>query len=91
MDVVTGTDTLTSSAGLDRLLAGIRHLTALADGATSADAMFRALARELLTVPGAEEVHIHHLLVDGDSAEELVAVYLNGGVGRLSYLLPRAE
>ena len=51
MDVVTGTDTLTSSAGLDRLLAGIRHLTALADGATSADAMFRALARELLTVP----------------------------------------
>jgi diguanylate cyclase (GGDEF)-like protein len=91
MDVVTGTDTLTSSAGLDRLLAGIRHLTALADGATSADAMFRALARELLAVPGAEEVHIHHLLVDGDSAEELVAVYLNGGVGRLSYLLPRAE
>jgi diguanylate cyclase (GGDEF)-like protein len=91
MDVVTGTDTSTSSAGIDRLLAGIRHLTALADGASGADAMFRALARELLSVPGAEEVHIHHLLVDGDGDEELVAVYLHGGVGRLSYLLPRAE
>jgi diguanylate cyclase (GGDEF)-like protein len=91
MDVVTGTDTSALSAGVDRLLAGIRHLTALADGASSADAMFRALARELLSVPGADEVHIHHLLASGDSDEELVAVYLSGGIGRLSYLLPRAE
>ncbi len=89
MDVVTGTDTSASSAGLDGLLAGIRHLTALADGAGNADAMFRVLARELLSVPGADEVHIHHLA--GDSDEELVAVYLFGGIGRLSYLLPRAE
>ncbi len=90
MDVVSGTDTSTS-AGVDGLLAGIRHLTALADGAGNADAMFRVLARELLSVPGADEVHIHHLAVDGDSDEELVAVYLFGGIGRLSYLLPRAE
>ncbi len=89
MDVVTGTDTSTS--GVDGLLAGIRHLTALADGAGNTDAMFRVLARELLSVPGADEVHIHHLVVDADSDEELVAVYLFGGIGRLSYLLPRAE
>ncbi len=90
MDVVTGTDTATS-AGVERLLAGIRHLTALADGAADADAMFRALARELLSVPGAEEVHVHHLALDGESREELVAVYLSGGIGRLSYLQPRSE
>ncbi len=91
MDVVTGTDTSSSSADLDRLLAGIRHLTALADAAGDADAMFRALARELLSVPGAEEVQIHHLAPDGENREELVAVYLFGGTGRLSYLQPRAE
>jgi diguanylate cyclase (GGDEF)-like protein len=91
MDVVTGTDTSLSSAGLDRLLAGIRHLTALADGAGNTDAMFRVLARELLSVPGADEVHIHHLAVEADSDEELVAVYLHGGIGRLSYLLSRAQ
>jgi diguanylate cyclase (GGDEF)-like protein len=91
MDVVTGTDTSSSFAGLDGLLAGIRHLTALADGAGNADALYRMLARELLSVPGADEVHIHHLLADGDREEELVAVYMSGGIGRLSYLLPRAE
>jgi diguanylate cyclase (GGDEF)-like protein len=89
MDVVAGTDT--STPDLDRLLSGIRHLTALADGAADADAMFRALARELLSVPGAEEVHIHHLALDSDGREELVAVYLCGGIGRLSYLQPRGE
>jgi diguanylate cyclase (GGDEF)-like protein len=91
MDVVTGTDTSTSPAGLERLLAGVRQLTALADSAGNADSVFRALARELLAVPGAEEVHVQHLAVDGDGQEELVAVYMSGGTGRLSYLLPRAE
>jgi diguanylate cyclase (GGDEF)-like protein len=89
MDVVTGTDTSTPAADLERLLAGIRRLSALADGAAGADAMFRALARELLSTPGAEEVHIHHLAPEGE--EELVAVYLAGATGRLSYLHPRAE
>jgi|HubBroStandDraft_3_1064219.scaffolds.fasta_scaffold53496_1 diguanylate cyclase (GGDEF)-like protein len=91
MDVVTGTDTSASSGDVDRLLTGIRHLTELADRAANTDAMFRALARELLSIPGADEVRIHHLLVDGADEQELVAVYLLGGVGRLSYLLPRAE
>jgi diguanylate cyclase (GGDEF)-like protein len=90
MDVVTGTDTSVASDGVERLLAGIRHLTSLADGAADADALFRALARELLAVPGAEEIHVHHLAADGEP-EELVAVYLTGGIGRLSYLHPRIE
>ncbi len=91
MNVVTGTDTSTSSGGIDRLLAGIRNLTALADSAGNAEAIFRMLARELLSAPGADEVRIHHLAVDGDAREDLVAVYMLDGVGRLSYLQPRAE
>jgi diguanylate cyclase (GGDEF)-like protein len=90
MDVVTGTDTSASSGGLGRLLAGIRRLTALADGATDSEAIFRALAGELLSAPGAEEVHIHHLAAPGED-EDLVAVYVFEGNGRLSYLMPRAE
>ena len=85
-----GTDTSASPADVDRLLAGIRGLTALADGASDAEAIFRGLARELLSVPGGEEVHIHHLAGPGEE-EDLVAVYLFEGEGRLSYLLPRAE
>jgi diguanylate cyclase (GGDEF)-like protein len=91
MNVVTGTDTSTSSGGNDRLLAGIRHLTTLADEAGNVDALFRMLAGELLSVPGADEVHIHHLALDPDDHDELVAVYMFGGIGRLSYLQPRAE
>jgi GAF domain-containing protein len=91
MDVVTGTDTSTSPAGVDRLLVGIRHLTGLADAASSAEAIFRALADELLSVPGAEEVHVHHLAAGGHDEDELVVVYLLGGVGRLCYMLPRAQ
>jgi diguanylate cyclase (GGDEF)-like protein len=90
MDVVTGTDTSASSGGLGLLLAGIRRLTALADGATDSEAIFRALARELLAAPGAEEVHIHELAALGED-EDLVAVYMFEGNGRLSYLTPRAE
>jgi diguanylate cyclase (GGDEF)-like protein len=91
MDVVTGTDTSAPPGGVDRLLAGIRHLSALADEAGDAETMFRTLAGELLTVPGADEVHIHHLLADGEDRDELVTVYLFDGSGRLSYLLPRRE
>jgi diguanylate cyclase (GGDEF)-like protein len=89
MDVVTGTDTATSP-GVDSLLAGVRRLTLLADGAVNADAVFRALARELLSSLEAEEVHVHHLS-EQESAQELVTVYMYEGEGRLSYLLPRAE
>lgn len=75
---------------MQRLLTGIRRLTALADGATEGDQVLRALARELLSVPGAEELHIHHLARAG-GGDDLVDVYLHDGEGRLSYLLPRAE
>src|SRR5258707_3020114 len=85
MDVVSGKDAYTSSGGMQRLLSGIRSLTALADGSGDADAIFRALAAELLEVPGAEEVHVHHLAEDG-AADDIVDVYLLEGEGRLSYL-----
>jgi diguanylate cyclase (GGDEF)-like protein len=88
MDVVAGTDT-SLAVGVDRLLAGIRRLTALADSATDSETIFRALAAELLAAPGAEEVHVHYLNGSGD--EELVTVYVSEGSGRLSYLVPRAE
>ncbi len=90
MGVVTGTDTSsTSDRGVDSVLAGVRRLTLLADGARDADAVLRALARELLSSLGAEEVHVHHL-GEGES-EELVAVYMFDGDGKLSYLLPSTE
>jgi diguanylate cyclase (GGDEF)-like protein len=89
MGVVTGTDTDTPSSLADSLLAGVRRLTALADEARDIDSVFRALARELLDSPGAEEVLIHHLCKDDE--QELVVVYLFDGDGRLSYLTPRAE
>ncbi len=89
MDVVTGTDTSASSAELERLLVGIRRLMALADSASDAETIFRALAGELLAAPGADEVHVHHL--GGADEEDLVAVYMFDGHGRVNYLLPRAE
>ncbi len=62
----------------------------MADGAVDADSIFRALARELLASPGAEEVHIHHL-PHGSEGEDLVEVFMFEGEGRLSYLSPRAD
>ena len=74
----------------DPLLAGVRRLTLLADGAGDEEAIFRGLARELLLAPGADEVHIHRL-AGAPADEEPVVVYLFEGDGRLSYLTPRAE
>src|SRR5258708_16161877 len=90
MGVVRGTDTSTAFGGAESVLAGVRRLTLLADGARNSDTVFRALARELLTTPGAEEVHVHHIAGE-ESSEDLVAVYMFEGDGRVSYLLPRAE
>jgi diguanylate cyclase (GGDEF)-like protein len=75
---------------MERLLEGVRRLTLLADSSAEPEAIFRALATELLSVTGAEEVHIHHL-ADKPGEDELVAVYMFGGYGRLSYLLPRGD
>jgi diguanylate cyclase (GGDEF)-like protein len=91
----TGTDTFeqparSDSARTDPLLAGVRRLTLLADGAGDGEEIFRGLARELLLAPGAEEVHVHHLLKP-PAEEEPVVVYLFEGDGRLSYLAPRSE
>jgi len=90
MDVVTGTDASASPGGVERLLDGVRRLMLLADGSAEAAAIFRALARELLSVTGGEEVHVHHLASKGEE-EEQVAVYMFDGYGRLSYLIPRSE
>ena len=68
------------------MLAGVRRLTLLADGAPNPEAIFRALARELLIGVGAEEVHVHHLAAP-DEQEELVAVYMFEGDGRLSVVV----
>ncbi len=97
MDVVRGTDAsklsiggdLKHAVGGDPLLAGVRRLTLLADSAEDPEAIFRTLARELLMMPGAEEVHVHHLCEAGE--RELTDIYLFEGEGRLSYLTPRAE
>ena len=75
---------------VESVLAGVRRLTALADGTRDGETIFRALAAELLSVPGADEVHIHHLAHEGVE-EELTAVYMFDGHGRVSYLLPRSE
>ncbi|HEX3511629.1 MAG TPA: GGDEF domain-containing protein [Solirubrobacteraceae bacterium] len=88
MDVVTGKDAAASSGGMERLLAGIRRLTALAETALDSEAIYAALADELFASPGAQEVHIHRLGGEGD---DLVAVYLPGAHGRLSYLQPASE
>ncbi len=91
----TGTDTFeqparTDSARIDPMLAGVRRLALLADGAGGGEEIFRGLARELLLAPGAEEVHVHHLLKPPAEAEPVV-VYLFEGEGRISYLAPRSE
>jgi diguanylate cyclase (GGDEF)-like protein len=90
MDVATGTDASELLGKGDPLLAGVRRLTLLADNAEDSEAIFRSLARELLSMPGAEEVHIHHLS-EPEGEREQTVIYLFDGDERLSYLTPRAE
>jgi diguanylate cyclase (GGDEF)-like protein len=91
MDVATrGMDAAKLHVGGEDLLAGVRRLTLLADSTDGAEAIFRTLARELLSMPGAEEIHVHHLSELGGD-QELVDVYMFEGEGRVSYLTPRAE
>jgi diguanylate cyclase (GGDEF)-like protein len=66
------------------VLAGVRRLTLLADSVEDPETVYTALARELLDVLGAEEVHIHHLTPPEET--ELVVVHMLGGDGRFSYL-----
>ncbi len=71
------------------VLAGVRRLTLLAGSAEDTETVYGALARELIAVMGAEEVHVHHLAPLGE--DELVVVHMLGGDGRLSYVEPSAE
>lgn len=75
----------------DAVLAGVRRLALLADRAEGEEAVFAALARELMAAIGAEEVHIHTLGGGRADGQDLVSVHLNSGDGRLSYLQPRGE
>jgi diguanylate cyclase (GGDEF)-like protein len=71
------------------VLAGVRRLVLIADSAEDPETVYGALARELIAVMGAEEVHVHHLTPPGE--DEPVVVYMLGGDGRLSYMQPSEE
>ncbi len=75
------------AAEMDSLLAGVRRLTHLADSATEPREIFRELAAELFAELSVEEVQVHHL----SEREDMVAVYMFGGEGSLSYLMPPGE
>src|SRR3974390_3295402 len=96
MEAMSGTDTaayLEVGRGDEeqKLLGGIRRLPPKAASASDRETIFRALARELLRSPGAEEVHVHHLAARGEEREDVVVVYPLAAEGRLSYLVPRPE
>jgi diguanylate cyclase (GGDEF)-like protein len=82
-----------------QLLAGMRRLMRLADGAAEPDAVMRALAGELFLLLGADEVYLYDLapLLDTNgwspvaADSDPVVVYLFGGEGRIGYEVPRAE
>ena len=54
------------------VLAGVRRLVLLADSAEDAETVYGALARELMAVMGAEEVHVHHLTPPGEDEPVVV-------------------
>ena len=75
------------TAEMDSLLAGVRRLTHLADSASEPREIFRELAAELFAELSVEEVQVHHI----SEREDMVAVYMFGGEGSLSYLMPPGE
>jgi diguanylate cyclase (GGDEF)-like protein len=77
-------------AGVDPLFAAVRRVAQLADEAADESQIVRGLARELLALPGAEEVHVHQL-APASVGQERVAVYLSEGNARLGYMLERGE
>ncbi len=62
---VTAADLAEDRPPEDRLLGGLRRLMRLADEASEPEAVFRALAGELFSLLGADEVHVHHLAPAG--------------------------
>ncbi|MHB1538497.1 MAG: GGDEF domain-containing protein [Solirubrobacteraceae bacterium] len=71
------------------LLRGVRRLASLAD-ATGSEQIFKALAQELESAVGAQEVHLHRLAGVG-GRRELVVLYLGDGESRISYHSAEAE
>jgi diguanylate cyclase (GGDEF)-like protein len=69
------------------LLEGLRRLMRLADSAGEPEAIFGALARELFSLVGADEIQVHHLAQDAARSQpgERVVAYLFGGESRLCY------
>ncbi len=81
-----------AATGGDPLLGALRRLMRLADGGGDSEAVFRALAHELCTLVGVDEMQVHHLAPEGSAQEgEPVVAYLFGGESRLSHVVPRAE
>ncbi|HUA11627.1 MAG TPA: GGDEF domain-containing protein [Solirubrobacteraceae bacterium] len=76
--------------GVERLLAGVRRMAALAQTAVEGEAVVRSLAVELLAAPGADEIHVHTLSEAGDGHEH-VDIYMFDGASRLSYVVDMAE
>jgi diguanylate cyclase (GGDEF)-like protein len=75
---------------VEPLIAGVRRLAQLADEVADPQEILRALAGELLVLPGAEEVHFHELAPPA-TGQDRVAVYLSDGNARLGYMLARGE
>lgn len=80
------------------LLAALRRLMRLADSASEPEEVLRALAGELFSLLGADEVHVQHLIEreqthaahDAEDHDRVV-IYMFGGEGRLGYEVPRSE
>jgi diguanylate cyclase (GGDEF)-like protein len=89
MGISVPEQTTAPELGVAPVLAGVRRLIALGDGAQDTETVFGVLARELMTTVSADEVHVHHLAQVGE--QELVVVYVQDGDGRLSYLQRREE
>jgi diguanylate cyclase (GGDEF)-like protein len=71
------------------VLAAVRRLARAGDLAEGEEAIYATLARELIAVLGAEEVHLH--LLDPHGRCDRVVVHLFDGDARLSYVQPVSE
>ena len=89
---VTGTDTSAVWRGSTALLAGVRRLTRARRRAPPTPRRSSARSpRELLSDPGRARRCTSTISRRPAASEDLVAVYMFEGNGRLSYLQPRAE
>ncbi len=85
----SGEDSPTALGADGAVLAAVRRLARAGDIADGEEAIYATLARELMSVLGAEEVHVH--LLDPHGHCDRVVVHLFDGDARLSYVQPVAE